>query len=697
MRQQALVVGVGEFDPLPPPVEEPGPEKGDGYTPLEFAGARVCEVAAALAEIGHNLHGDGALQNPVLRDLENALECALESAGPNGTLVFHLLSHGWLNERNHVLYVAARDSRHDGDFGLDLVRWLKKVEGTDRFPVVLLMLDVCHAGVAVDAQWSEWPFRDTGTRRKVWVLGAVGAREKAYRARFSQAVAAVLRRLQVERGDGLGTDPSVEFVPLSLFAREVSREQIRLCLADDAAPQYMDATPVPLGEEPPVKFFRNPRYSPDATRQLYVIDEDELRGFVEDLDPVLDAHHYLSRALGQPAGGGLGNVCLFSGRKEELSELTGWMDGSRDQHVALRVVTGSPGAGKSALLGMLVCAAHPRLRSVMLPRLPRVPLPGRHDDDQFAAVHARGRRLEELVSSMARQLQVTEPAEGWTAAALVTAITERAMAGRPPVLVVDALDEALRPKDVVDLLLLPLTWARPAGDTAGRAVCRLLVGTRRWWEEFPTLFDAARDAGRLLDLDEVPVDRLQHELAEYAQLYLETSELYGKAGMEALQARLAEVIATTLTDARGLGDRRAVGGFLVAGLYLRHLVSLQEPINIENLQAIGQQIPRTLGEMMELYLSHLCDVWSRPVLATLAHAKHPGLPARLLGPLAAVLSTAPAGPIPISPTDQELTKALEQVGFFLRHSVEGTDGTTLYRLFHQGLADYLNQHPLPRQ
>ena len=697
MRKQALVVGVGEFDLPPPPVKEPDPGKWKGWGALEFASDRVREVAAVLAEIGHAPYGDGALQNPTLKDLEHALECALESTGPDGTLVFHLLSHGWLNESNHVLYVATRDSRHDAEFGLDLVSWLKKVEGTDRFPAVLLLLDVCHAGVAINAQWSEWPFRDVETERKVWVLGAVGARKGAYKARFSQSVALVLRRLRVDGGDGLGTDPAVEFVPLSLFAREVRREQTRLCHADNATPQYMDATPVRLGEEPPVMFFRNPRYSPDAAGQLHIIQEDGLREFVEDLDPVLDAHHYLSRALGQLADTGLGNVCLFSGRQEELEDLANWIDGNRDQDIALRVVTGSPGVGKSALLGILVCAAHPRLRDIMLNRLPRMPLPGRHDHNQLAAVHARGRQLEELVCSIARQLQFTEPAEGWTAAALVTLITKRAAGGRPPVLVVDALDEALRPKDVVDLLLLPLTRsrARPAGATTERATCRLLIGTRRWLEEFPALFDAARVARGLLDLDEIPLTRLQRELTEYAQLYLETSKLYSRSDMKVLRMRLAQMIATTLTDDRTPDSRGAVGAFLVTGLYLRHLVSLQKPVEVEELPAIGQQIPRTLGETMELYLSHLGTAWSRPILATLAHAKHPGLPSRLLGPVAAVLSTAPTDPTPTPPTDQELNRALNQAGFFLRRSIDDTDGTTLYRLFHQGLADYLRQNPLP--
>jgi|GEM_PF-5391206 len=57
---------------------------------------------------------------------------------------------------------------------------------------------------------------------------------------------------------------------------------------------------------------------------------------------------------GAPAAG---YACCFTGRRSELAELAGWM--TRPPLDALRVVTGRPGAGKSVLLGVFVCLAHP--------------------------------------------------------------------------------------------------------------------------------------------------------------------------------------------------------------------------------------------------------------------------------------------------------------------------------------------------
>jgi hypothetical protein len=231
-------------------------------------------------------------------------------------------------------------------------------------------------------------------------------------------------------------------------------------------------------------------------------------------------------------------------------------------------VTGSPGAGKSALLGVLVCAAHPQLRDHLLGHLPHGELPGRND--RLAAVHARGRRLEELLGSLGRQLGLAEPAGGWTPVAFQDAMIKSARAGERPIVVLDALDEADQPKDVVDLLLLPLARAR-VGDNLG--ACRLLVATRPW-EEFDGLLEQARESGCLWDLDTVPASVLREDVARYAERVLATSPLYDHAGMRTLRELLAGTIATRLAASGADGDGRAAGAFLVAGLYVHHFERL---------------------------------------------------------------------------------------------------------------------------
>jgi hypothetical protein len=156
--------------------------------------------------------------------------------------------------------------------------------------------------------------------------------------------------------------------------------------------------------------------------------------------------------------------------------------------------------------------------------------------------------------------------------------------------------------------------------------------------------------------------------------------------------RLAAEIAAALTEDDIPPSDQAAGAFLVAGLYLHHLVARQLPMTEEELPRIRRQVPRSLRTMLELHLAQLGGTWLRPVLAGLAHAKYPGIPSSLLGSVAAVLAIDQVSSIPPPPSDQELADVLDTVGFYLRRSVD-TDGTTLYRLFHEGLAEYLRQHP----
>jgi hypothetical protein len=123
-------------------------------TPLEFAKARVVEVAEALDRLGHDLVGGQAQL-----DLElDELQCLLgEVARDPRPLVLHILSHGSLGEGTGSLRVAARNT-HSHKPGWNARAWLDDVEDQPH-PPVLLLLDVCHAGAVVEAQWSAWQAR----------------------------------------------------------------------------------------------------------------------------------------------------------------------------------------------------------------------------------------------------------------------------------------------------------------------------------------------------------------------------------------------------------------------------------------------------------------------------------------------------------------------------------------------------------
>ncbi|WP_172384320.1 WD40 repeat domain-containing protein [Streptomyces sp. MNP-20] len=683
--ERSLVISVGAFKPpAAAPVDEEAPS---GFRPLRFAHDRSGAVAAALSALGHRLHGDGVLTDPALAETQGALDEALRATPVAGALVVHVLTHGHTDGQGG-LYLAMTDS---GPYdGLDVEAWLRAVEHRPDRPCVLLLLDVCHAGSAVDWQWVAWRTRLRAERRKAWVLAASTADEKAYQGRFSQAVAEVLRRI---RADGLGADPGVEFVPVSLIAREIRRTLDALWRAEDGRPQHLDSTPLALGEEPALRLFRNPRYRSTPLARLRLHTEDSLRGFLAELDPVLDAQHYLGRAFGAHRVAER-SVCLFTGRQDELTLLTPWVDGGTDDDVLLRVVTGGPGSGKSALLGMLVCAAHPDLRPLLVDRLPPdLRLPGR--GTSFAAVHARGRGPAELAASLAGQLGLGAGGEAWTASDVVGTLRRRvSQGGAPAVIVVDALDEAAHVPDTVALLLLPLARARSVDRgrrRGGRPVCRLLVGTRDVPEAAPLLAEAHRHGG-VLDLDAVSAAALRTDVTRYLRRHLERDPAYDTAAQAGLRGELSLRIAGALVpDARAPGPARggAPGAYLLASLYLQHLLTAREPVSPGAVDRVVAEVPRDVPDVLALHLRQLGDAWARPVLTALSHAGHPGLPAELVLALAPLMDGAPAAGTDRATVSQVLT----DLAFYLRRSVD-TDGTTLYRLFHQELVDHLKAAPV---
>ena len=164
----------------------------------------------------------------------------------------------------------------------------------------------------------------------------------------------------------------------------------------------------------------------------------------------------------------------FSGRVRVLTELVTWLTADENEGRG-RVVTGSPGCGKSAVLGRIVAISDGQYRARFnLSGLdPATVVP---EGCVTAAVHARHKRLEEVVDRIATSLG----AEVDGTAALLQELTRRGRQGPPVVIVVDAVDEAGsdtaadagghgEPRRITRELL------RPMSEIQG---VRLLVGTR---------------------------------------------------------------------------------------------------------------------------------------------------------------------------------------------------------------------------
>lgn len=110
---------------------------------------------------------------------------------------------------------------------------------------------------------------------------------------------------------------------------------------------------------------------------------------------------------------------------------------------------------------------------------------------------------------------------------------------------------------------------------------------------------------------------------------------------------------------------------------------------------LGLDAPVELPELLELDLVDRADQpHLRPVLAALAHAEGRGMPERALAHIAPAFMRPESSDssLPIG----QLQAALAQARFYLRRDID-IDGTTLYRLFHEGLAERLRAEPYGRQ
>lgn len=606
----------------------------------------------------------------------------------------HVLSHGDHTDSG-AAYVVGSDAARSKRTRVE--DWRIAVTDDELAPMTLFLLDLCHAGAA-NRYWQPPP---AGSQEKAWMIAAAGADQPAYAGRLTRAATAVIAEITSGRADLADTLP---FVSFDVLFERIRRQVRALALNEGGHPQDPVCTPV-MGAQPELPFFPNPNYEPNRAAEAAATVDPATAVFV---DPVLDEQHFRDRAAGRgPAAHRFTGGC-FTGRVPQLRSLAAWMDSHNDpadpavSGTGLVVVTGSPGVGKSALLGVLVCAAHPQLREPTR-ELWRAAAARPSQNPHLAAVHARQRSLAEITASLGRQLLGSEgsqypgptrfPGEGAVPAGprtppqLIAAITELDVR---PVIVLDALDEAPGHHQILDQLLLPLARThRPDGSPA----CRLLVGTRPW-DELTPLFTLAGDVGEVIDLDSIPTEQRRRDLAVYITSLLELLPGYTSTahsnGRRAFARGLAETLVADDNRAARTGmegtDGMRWGEFLVAALYT-HTATLSHPDQLADPHAaarLGAAVPRSLPEVLEFDLgTRPASPWRRPLLTVLAHARGAGIPRAVLPTVTAAVTDQLT-----APSIEQVTDELEQLRFYLRTSAD-SDGSALYRLFHQGLADHL--------
>ncbi|WP_250005432.1 WD40 repeat domain-containing protein [Actinoplanes sp. M2I2] len=372
------------------------------------------------------------------------------------------------------------------------------------------------------------------------------------------------------------------------------------------------------------------------------------------------ARHWLPRSRGVAVDSEPGY--RFRGRRAALSAVVDWLGRPRVDDRVL-VVTGSPGVGKSAVLGRVVTTSDPAFRDL---------LPAGDDAVRAGvgtvacAVHVKGKTALDVAVEIARAAAVRIPqSPDELAPALRRRLADRRTSRFN--LVIDALDEAVSPEQaqqIVEDLVLPVV------RTCGSVGVQVVVGTRRSDDggDLLQLFGADCE---VVDLDSERFFEVE-DLTAYASA---TLRLVGdeRTGNPYAPDHVAGPVAARIAE---LADRN----FLVAGLTARrHGLYDHVAVRPEDL-AFSPDV----DDALEAYVDRLPEVGrlaAKPALTALAYAQAPGLSLELWQTfLAGFGVTVEQGQL----ADFARSSA---ANFLVESSGDGPGPR--FRLFHQALNDAL--------
>ena len=487
---------------------------------------------------------------------------------------------------------------------------------TSRVGPVLLILDVCYAGQAGPDMFMRLDALTRGRPRvqgpQIAILSATRSRDKAEEGVFVDAFVKAVRYCEAKAG----------ILPAHLSLGDINAEIRRNIPSDLQRPEVF------MGAVPDRCFFRNPNHDPDVPEINLALQEG--------------IGHFIAKARGvadlREAG------WFFAGRTRVFSKLCEWLR-TEPALPALCRLTGSPGAGKSAVLGRLVMLARPGYRA----RIPasvlaetEAPPPGAID----ATILARNKTFPEVLHEISQGLN----APATSARQLVSELKTRV---KRPVLVIDEVDEAKAPERIRKELLEPLA----------REAAKIIVGARR------STFGEAGLAD--IDLDAEPWADPEAVVTYVSRLLRDAIEQTKPA-----PRRWHQDIEGT---ARFVGER--VGGnFLLARLIANGLISGKTGDPGDP----GWRFPASVGEAFDTYLAGVLgddEPRARGLLTALAFAEGTGLPPGRLWLAIAEMH----GPGPYS--DDDVRPPFDRPGSFIVEGLEA--GDSVYHLYHAALAEHL--------
>ncbi|MFI9759943.1 caspase family protein [Streptomyces sp. NPDC051963] len=569
-------------------------------------------------------------------------------------VVLYFAGHGLVQDRDRH-YLLCWDSRPDEDAATtalateDLVRILCRGE----LRHLLLVLDTCAGGAggaeaaALALQSITYRHAGAGAATGLWFLASARRKDVAEEGRF---VTALRSAVDVTTGR---TGQRQQYLDLSELVKAVNERFETEGLGQRAEL----ASGLVTGLAP---FLPNSGYR-EALPPLGTDLEIQRRVAGQDL-----AEHFGPRSRGVEFESEHG--LYFSGRIRVLAELTEWLIAEEGDGRG-RVVTGRPGCGKSAVLGRVVALSDPGYR----PRFdldvldPATVVP---EKCVTAAVHARHKRLDEIVERIAGNLGVDVDGS----AALMQELTRRGRKGPPVVIVVDAVDEAGsdtaadagghgEPRRITRELL------RPMSEIPG---VRLLVGTRR------ELVTPLGPTFHCIDLDLPGYRAERDDVAGYVTKMLLATEEPEVHSPYRDRPELARAVAAGVAD-------RAAGVYLYARTTARTLRSDRAAVDIRR-PGWADDLPSEIGEAFDDYLARFGpdEPRVRRMLLALAFSEGTGLPrGRIWTTLSSVLSG-------VECTEADVSWALDVAEAYVAEVVDD-DRRSVYRLYHKALAEHLRR------
>lgn len=370
--------------------------------------------------------------------------------------------------------------------------------------------------------------------------------------------------------------------------------------------------------------------------------------------------HWRPRARGVAVGSERGD--RFRGRTAALRAITTWLARPEPDRTVL-LITGSPGVGKSAVLGRVVTTAD----NVFAAELPV-------DDDAIratvgsvaCAVHVKGKTARDVALEIARAASTALPDHARDLAPAV----RQALSERPCQkfnIIIDALDEAT---DTRETRLIINTIVLPLAETCSDLGVQIVVGTRRR-DDSGDLLAAMSSLATIIDLDtEQYFD--EDDLTAYA---LATLQLTGdeRPANPYADITVAEPVARRIA---GLAERN----FLVAGLVARtHGMHDRQSVDPTTL-TFTPSVASALNDYIDRAPS-VEDVSALDALTCLAFAQAPGLPLTLWPLLMKALG------MPVTETALARFARSSAANFLVE--ISGAEGFHTYRLYHQALNDAL--------